>query len=213
MVISTLGFGGIITRDRLELICKCLHFANSETINNFERPMKFVKRFLVISHLNNILGSVFPKQVHGNWWITDTLGTPSMFQTVSPQILEVWIKNLGALWSTTGYLGHWNCVQCSKTAEPLLKQGETVWICNYYNSPCLAKTLKTIHKTDCAGRLKFNWKSVLKKWRILNWKKGKLIAQHSVHVSVTKWTDKKLSLWCSCITVMTARWLQLEIKK
>jgi hypothetical protein len=31
-VISIPGLGDIITRGTLELICKCLHFANSETI-------------------------------------------------------------------------------------------------------------------------------------------------------------------------------------
>jgi hypothetical protein len=35
-VISTPGFGDIITRDRLELICTFLHFANSKTINSFQ---------------------------------------------------------------------------------------------------------------------------------------------------------------------------------
>jgi hypothetical protein len=42
-VISTPGFGGITTRDRLELICKFLHFANSETINSFQGQKNFSK--------------------------------------------------------------------------------------------------------------------------------------------------------------------------
>lgn len=33
--------------------------------------------------------------------------------------------------------------------EPLLKQGWTVQMDNFYNSTCIAKTLKTVHKTDC----------------------------------------------------------------
>jgi hypothetical protein len=52
-VISTPGFGDIITRDRLELICKFLHFANNEIINSFQGPKKLFKIFAVISHLNN----------------------------------------------------------------------------------------------------------------------------------------------------------------
>jgi hypothetical protein len=52
-VISTSGFGDLITRNRLELISKCLHFANSETISNFEGPKELFKIFPVISHLNN----------------------------------------------------------------------------------------------------------------------------------------------------------------
>jgi hypothetical protein len=34
-----------------------------------------------------------------------------------------------------------------KLVEYLLKQGQTVWMDNFYNSPFLAKTLKIIHKT------------------------------------------------------------------
>jgi hypothetical protein len=41
-VISILEFGDIITQDRLELIRKFLHFANNETINNFEGPKKIL---------------------------------------------------------------------------------------------------------------------------------------------------------------------------
>jgi hypothetical protein len=51
-VISTTGFGDIITKDRLELICKYLRFANNETINNFQGQKKLFKIFPVISHLN-----------------------------------------------------------------------------------------------------------------------------------------------------------------
>jgi hypothetical protein len=51
-VISTPGFGDIVTRDRLELICKFLHFVNNETISSFQGPKKLLKIFPVISHLN-----------------------------------------------------------------------------------------------------------------------------------------------------------------
>jgi hypothetical protein len=35
-VISTPGFGDIMTRERLEIICKCLHFSDNESISNFQ---------------------------------------------------------------------------------------------------------------------------------------------------------------------------------
>jgi hypothetical protein len=51
--ISTLGFGDIITRDRLEVFCKfCILLAM--TINNCQGPEKPFKIFLVILHLNKI---------------------------------------------------------------------------------------------------------------------------------------------------------------
>lgn len=43
-----------------------------------------------------------------------------------------------------------------KLVEPLLKQGQTVWIDTLFNLSCLAKTLKTVHKTDCVCTLKLN---------------------------------------------------------
>jgi phage gp46-like protein len=49
-----------------------------------------------------------------------------------------------------------------KLVEPLLKEGRTVWMDNFYNSPCLAKILKIVHKTDCVGTLKLNRKNVPK---------------------------------------------------
>jgi hypothetical protein len=52
-VISTPGFGDIVTRDRLEQICKCLHFGNNETISNSEGPKNIIRIFQVVSHLNN----------------------------------------------------------------------------------------------------------------------------------------------------------------
>jgi hypothetical protein len=42
-VISTPEFGDIIIRGRLELICKLLHFATNETIDNFEGTKSFSK--------------------------------------------------------------------------------------------------------------------------------------------------------------------------
>jgi hypothetical protein len=36
-----------------------------------------------------------------------------------------------------------------KSVEPLLKQGRTMWMDNFYNSPSLARTPKITHKTDC----------------------------------------------------------------
>jgi hypothetical protein len=51
-VISTPGFGDL-TKDRLELICKFLHFVNNEAISNFEGPEKLFTIFPIISHLNN----------------------------------------------------------------------------------------------------------------------------------------------------------------
>jgi hypothetical protein len=46
-----------------------------------------------------------------------------------------------------------------KLVEPLLKQSWSVWMDNFYNSSCVSRTLKTVHKTDCVGTLKLNQKN------------------------------------------------------
>ena len=51
-VLSTPGFGDVITRDRFEIICKFLHFTNNEDTLSYSGPPKLKKVFPVISHLN-----------------------------------------------------------------------------------------------------------------------------------------------------------------
>jgi hypothetical protein len=78
-----------------------------------------------------------------------------------------------------------------KLVQPLLKQGWTVWMDNFYNSPALARTLKKRHKTDC-GTLKSNHKDVPLKVKNAKLKKGEIVAQHAGLVSVTKWSAKNI---------------------
>jgi hypothetical protein len=79
-----------------------------------------------------------------------------------------------------------------KLVEPLLKQGWTVWMDNFYNSPSQAKTLKMTYKTDCVGTLQLNRKDLPLKVKNTKLKKGEIVAQHSGPASVTKWSDKKI---------------------
>jgi hypothetical protein len=86
-----------------------------------------------------------------------------------------------------------------KLVEPLLKQGQAVWMDNFYNSPSLAKTLKIVHKTDCVGTLKLNRKNVPIEVTNTKLKRGKIVAQHSGPGSVTKWvTEKTVTMISTC---------------
>jgi hypothetical protein len=78
-----------------------------------------------------------------------------------------------------------------KMVEPLLKQGQSVWMDNFYISPALARTLKITYKTHCVGILKLNHKDVPPKVKNAKLKKGEIVAQHAGPVSVTKWSEKK----------------------
>jgi hypothetical protein len=64
-----------------------------------------------------------------------------------------------------------------KLVQPLLKQGWTVWIDNFYNSPCLARTLKTAQDRLCRYT-KTEPKNVPKKVKDMKLKKGGIIVQH-----------------------------------
>jgi hypothetical protein len=66
-----------------------------------------------------------------------------------------------------------------KLAEPLLKQGQTVWMDKFYNSPSLTKTLKIIYKTNCVGALKLRGKNVPIKVKNTKLKKARIMEQHS----------------------------------
>jgi hypothetical protein len=52
-VIATPGFGDIITRERLELLCKFLHFSDNESQNTYQEPSTLIKNFPVIFHINS----------------------------------------------------------------------------------------------------------------------------------------------------------------
>jgi hypothetical protein len=58
-LISTLGFRVVMTRERLEIICKFLHFTDNESIRNFEGPQKLFKILPVISYLNNKIQELY----------------------------------------------------------------------------------------------------------------------------------------------------------
>jgi hypothetical protein len=181
-VISTPGFRDI-TRDRFELVCKFLHFIDSETISTFEGPQKLFKIFPVISHLNKKFQELYlpNRDISIDEALTLWKGRLSFKQYLPLKASKFGIKTYELCDSTTGYL--WSFLVYTgkdtevdsllitpdtnktsaivlKLVEPLLKQGWTVWIDNFYNSPSLARLLKITHKTNCVGTLKLNHKNV-----------------------------------------------------
>jgi len=74
--------------------------------------------------------------------------------------------------------------------EPLLENGRKLWMDNFYNSPAMARTLKTL-KTDWVGTLHLSRKDVPQRVKEKKLQKGELVVQHSGPVSVLKWKDKK----------------------
>jgi hypothetical protein len=182
-VISTPGFTDVITRDRLELICRFLHFTNNETISTFEGPEKLFKISPIISHLNNKFQELYlPNQdISIDESLTLWKGRLSFKQYLPRKASKFGIKTyelcdftMGYLWSFLIYTGKdieldspLTTADTSKTTaiilkliESLQKQGRTVWMDNLCNSPSLAKMVNIAHKTDCVGTLNLNSKNV-----------------------------------------------------
>jgi hypothetical protein len=193
-VISTPGFGDIITRDTLEQICKCLHFANNKIINSFQGPKKLFKIFPAISDLNNKFQELYlqNQDISTDESLTLWKGRLSFKQYLPLKASKFETKTYelcdaitGYLWSFLVYAGkdtelnsplitadtNKTTATVLKLVEPPLKQGLIVWMDNFYKSPCLAKILKTIHKTDCVGTLELNRKNVPKKLKDTKLKK------------------------------------------
>jgi hypothetical protein len=181
----------------LKLICEFLHFANSETISNFRGPKKL---FPVISHVNNRFQELYlPNQ---DISIDESLTLWN--GCLSFNALKIGIKTYepcdaitGYLWSFLVYAGKDTKLDSplitadtnKTTVDPLLKQGWTVWMDNFYNSPCLAKALKNTQGRLCRYT-KIELKNFSKKVKDTKLNKSEIIAQHSCRVSVTKWRDK-----------------------
>jgi hypothetical protein len=105
-IISTLGFGDVTTRDRLQLSCKFLHFADNESFNNFQGPKKFYKIFPVISHLNNSFQEVYlpNKDISTDELLTLWKGHLSFKQYLPLQASKFGIKTYELGDTTTGYM-------------------------------------------------------------------------------------------------------------
>jgi hypothetical protein len=154
-----------MTRERLEIICKFLHFTDNESNSNFEGPEKLFKIFPVISHLNNKFQELYlpNEDISIEESLTDWKGHVSFKQYMPLKASKFVIKmyelcdaKTGYLWSFLVYTGKETkldpppliTADNSKTSaivlklvEPLLKQGRTVWMDNFYYSPALARTL------------------------------------------------------------------------
>jgi hypothetical protein len=212
-ILSTPGFGDVISRDRFELIMKFLHFSDNTNKGNYEGPAKLYKIYSVLSHLNNKFQNLYlPGQnISVDESLTLWKGRLSFKQYIPLKAAKFGIKtyelceaNSGYLWSLVVYTGRDTHFQSSlvtqemnKTTaivlhlvEPLLGKGHTVWLDNFYNSPALARLLKD-KGTDCVGTLKINRKAVPKKVKDAKLNRGEIIAQHSGPVTVMKWRDKR----------------------
>jgi hypothetical protein len=175
-----------------------LHFIDNESNSNFEGPEKLFKKFPVISHLSNKFQELYLPNPDISINESLTLWKGLSFKQYMPlkaskfviKTYELCDATTGYLWSFLVYRGKETKLDSSlitadtsktsaivlKLVKPLLKQGWTVWIDNFYNSPALARALKMTYKTDCVGTLKLNRKDVPPKVKNAKLKKGEIVA-------------------------------------
>lgn len=199
-------FSSVMTCDRFEM-SQFLHFSHT----GISRLSKIAP---IISHLNNKFQEAYTPSE--NISIDESLllwkGRLSFRQYIPLKAAKFGVKTYELCESSTGYT--WNLMvftgstmdlnspivpqNCKKTTaivlclvEKLLDQGYTLWMDNFYNDPELAKFLKS-RKTDCAGTLRINRKSIPDEIKQQKLSKGELCVMHSGDVSVTKWRDKRV---------------------
>jgi hypothetical protein len=190
-----------------------MHFADNTKQNEYQGPPKLFKIYPIIEHLNSKFQSLYlPNQ---NITIDESLtlwkGRLSFRQYIPLKAAKFGIKTYELCESSSGYV--WSFLvytgkdmdlttkvvttAASKTAaivvklvEDLLGRGHTVWMDNFYNSPDLARFLKS-KQTDCVGTLRDNRKNVPPAVKNMKLNKGEHFGQQSGDVAVLAWRDKK----------------------
>ncbi|XP_015111779.1 piggyBac transposable element-derived protein 4-like [Diachasma alloeum] len=213
-LLSTPGFNDIMSRNRFEFINKYLHFIDNSTRSSYTGPPQLFKIHPVIEHLQEkFRNSYLPDQKIAideslTLW-KDRLSIKQFLPLKSAKFGVKWYQlcesTTGYLWNFVMYLGKdtdMECAPCTrdtpktsaivlKLMEPLLGQGYTLWMDNFYNSPALAFFLKS-HEIDCVGTLRLNRKNVPVVVKEKKIKKGEIVAQHCDAVTVMRWSDKKM---------------------
>ena len=212
----------MIFRDRFEIISRFLHFIDNESLATYDGSPKLFKIYPLLCHLNSKFQEFYlPKQ---NIAIDESLtlwkGRLSFAQYIPLKASKFGIKTFELCESKTGYL--WNFIVYTgketeyvtdnipktesivkKLVGPLLGRGHTLWMDNYYNSPSVARELKTIHATDCVRTLMLSRKNVPKQVKEKKLQKGEIFAQHSGPVMVMM--TKIMCLWCLHTMIVAPR--------
>ena len=206
-------FAETLPLERLEAIMRFLHFSDNSKQNEYQGPSKLFKIYPVIEHLNRKFQILYlpGHNIAIDESLTLWKGRLSFKQYLPLKAAKFGIKTFelcesssGYVWSFLVYTGQgmeltnqYVTAETNKTAaivvtllENLLGRGHTVWMDNFYNSPDLARFLKS-KNTDCVGTLRPNRKNVPPLVKNKKLKKGEHCAQHSGDVAVLAWQDKK----------------------
>ncbi|PNF31583.1 hypothetical protein B7P43_G00790 [Cryptotermes secundus] len=202
-------FAETLPLERLEVIMRFLHFSDNSKQNEYQGPSKLFKIYPVIQHLSRKFQILYlpGHNIAIDESLTLWKGRLSFKQYLPLKAAKFGIKTFelcesssGYVWSFLVYTGQgmeltnqYVTAETNKTTaivitllENLLGRGHTVWMDNFYNSPDLARFLKS-KNTDCVGTLRPNRKNVpplvkdKKLKKVLAWQDKKRVTMISTY--------------------------------
>lgn len=216
----TPGFRALMSLRRFQLLSKCLHFNNNRNMSALELEPAQAKLFKIdpiISHLNRKFQSLY--NLDQNIALDESLlqwkGWLNINQLIPNKKAKIGIKSYEICESQTGYLWRFEIHAHQKQApqqsgpgrdpmsastpsivlrltQGLEHKGHTLWMDNYYNSPALARTLKS-KGFDCVGTLRTNRQFVPEALTNLtkrNMRPGQITGFTSGDVDLMVWRDQ-----------------------
>lgn len=214
-IFDTPNFGRYMTYTRFLGIAQMLHFVNNEEyISHLSRSESRVSKIAsVVQHLNEKFQALYQlgQCISLDESLTQWKGWLSINQFIKNKAASKGIKTYEVCASTSGYLWKFKVHAGRDEGEKdtglgyitplvldLLKglenKGHTVFMDNYYNSPLLARLLKS-RGFDCVGTLRLNRQNVPKELRTI--KKQSLgeancFGVTSGDVDILVWKDRNL---------------------
>lgn len=215
-IFQTPGFSVHMSIDRFKLLSKCIHFNDNDmfTLELDDSEAKLFKIKPIVDHLNYKFQVLYtPTQ---NIALDESLlmwkGWLQMSQMIPNKAARRGLKTYEVCESQTGYL--WRFEIHSHKRPPHLQnvddpvaapvpsivlrlvqglehKGYTLWMDNYYNSPSLARRLKTLG-FDCVGTLRTDRKFVPQALHSLtkrNMRTGQVAGLSSGDLDVIVWKD------------------------
>ncbi|XP_041974761.1 piggyBac transposable element-derived protein 4-like [Aricia agestis] len=209
-IFYTPGFSAYMSFNRFLILNKCLHFNNNEDtcgLNVSEAKLFKIKPVFV--HLNSKFQNLY--HLSQNISLDKSLLMWKELDSDQPIPNIKGIRTYEVCESQTGYLWRFE-IHANKQSTPLQPEdplnaptlaivlgllhglenkGHTVWMDNSFNSPILARRLKSLG-FDCVGKLRTDCKFVpqalqsLTKW---NMDRGQLVGLTSGDVDVMVWRD------------------------
>lgn len=213
-IFSTPGFSANMSLKRFQILSRCLHFNNnfnlSPEISNSQA--KTYKIQPIVDHLNHKFSNLYGlgQNIALDESLTLWKGWLDIKQLIPNKAATVGIKTYEVCDSRTGYLWRFEIHTGGEThAEQELitgtipnlvvrllrgleNRGHTVWMDNFYNSPALARLLKTLG-FDCVGTLRTNRQFVPQQITNLlksDMRVGEVFGCTSGDVDLMVWRDK-----------------------